>query len=990
MASKNADGTDVLSPTMTLRGRVRLMLLTAAVVAATFVATWSTTGFASGLGGAKQQVSTSTSQFTALASQQAATSTAQSTALSQQMPVDPQITMGKFSNGLRYYIRANKKPEKRAELRLVIKAGSILEDGDQQGMAHFVEHMAFNGTKNFPKHELIQFIESLGMRFGADLNAYTSFDETVYMLQVPTDRPEVMDKALLILEDWAHNVTFDQTEIDKERGVVMEEWRISRGAGARMTDKIFPIILKGSRYADRLPIGKPEIIQGGKPERLKKFHTDWYRPDLMAVVAVGDFDKAAIEKLITAHFASIPAAAKPRPRPDYDVPDHPGTVYAITSDKEMMTTGIGVTNLLPLREQGSVGVYRQQIVDRLFSGMLSARFSELAQKPDAPFIFASAGRGNFLGRTKETASLNAIVKEDGIERGLDALLGEAERVARFGFTATELDRQKQNVLRTYERYVAEKENTVASSRADEYVRHFLQNETLPSVDYEYALHKRFLPEIILAEINKLAGEWYSDRNRLVVITAPEKSGLPVPDEAKLAAVIKAVSTKELKPYVDSLTAAALIESIPEAGTIAKTMTKDAIGITEWELSNGVKVVLKPTTFKEDEILFRASSPGGTSLASDKDYIPASTATQVISAGGLGKFNAIDLRKVMTGKVASSRPFIGELEEGLNGSSSRKDLETMFQLIYLSFMQPRADPTAFTVEATQERSILANQSAIPEFAYFEALATARYQNHPRRRLSTAAMVDDWNLDKSLAFYKDRFADASDFTFVFVGSFDLATMKPLVERYLGALPSIHRKETWKDVGARTATGVIEKKVEKGIEPKSLNAIVFTGPFEHDQTNRVAIRAMAEVLQMRLLETIREELGGTYSISASRSYQKDPRPEYSIRIEFGCAPERADDLIKRVFQEIAKLKANGPTEKQVTDEKEALLREFETNSKLNNYLLNQIALRYQSGEDPAGFWKIPDYYKKIDGAMIQQAAKTYLNTNNYVRVTLLPQKK
>jgi zinc protease len=924
------------------------------------------------------------------APQQAATIPAQSPALTQQMPVDPQITMGKFGNGMRYYIRANKKPEKRAELRLVVKAGSILEDDDQQGMAHLVEHMAFNGTQHFPKHDLIEFIESLGMRFGADLNAYTSFDETVYILTVPTDKPETLDRALLILEDWAHNVSFDQKEIDQERGVVMEEWRLGRGAGSRMRDKEFPIMFKGSRYADRLPIGKPEIIQNGKAERLKKFYSDWYRPDLMAVVAVGDFDKAAIEKMVTAHFASIPAATKPRPRPTYDIPDHPGTVYAIATDKEATNTTVEVDNILPAREQGSVSDYRQRTVDRLFSGMLSGRFSELAQKADAPFIFAGGGRGSFLARTKESATLVALVKEDGIERGLDALLGEAERVSRFGFTATELDRQKQSVLVSYQRLATEKDNTLDANLAGEYIRNFLINEPLPSAEDEYALHQRFLPGITLDEINKLAKEWFSGGNRLVVVNAPEKSGLVIPDETKLAAVINAEAAKDLKPYVDTVGTAALLESIPAPGAIAKITTKEAAGITEWELSNGVKVVLKPTTFKADEILFRATSPGGTSLASDKDYIPASTATQVIAAGGVGKFNAIDLRKYMTGKIASASPFIGELEEGLSGSSSRKDMETMFQLIYLRFTQPRADATAFGVQATQVKTLLANQAAQPEYAFFEALTTTRYQNHIRRRLPTPASVEEWNLDKSLAFYKDRFADASDFTFVFVGSFDLATMKPLVERYLGALPSIHRKETWKDVGVRTPTGIVEKKVEKGVEPKSEAAIVFSGPFEWDQTNRVAIRAMSEVLQTRLLEIIREELGGTYSITASQGYQKIPNPVYSITIQFGCAPQRTDDLIKRVFEEIEKFKTNGPTEKQVTDEKEALLREFETNSKLNNFLLSQLTLKYQIGEDPAGLWKVPEYYQKIDAAMIQQAAKAYLNTNTFVKVTLFPEKK
>ena len=919
-----------------------------------------------------------------------ATSQAQVPRLTDPMPLDPQITLGKLANGLRYYVRANRKPEKRAELRLVIKAGSILEDDDQQGFAHFVEHMAFNGTRHFPKQDLISFIESLGMRFGADLNAYTSFDETVYMLQVPTDKPETMDRALLILEDWAHNVSFDPIEIDKERGVVMEEWRLGRGAGARVRDKLFPILFRGSRYAERLPIGKPEIIQGGKHELLKKFYADWYRPDLMAVVAVGDFDKATVEKLITAHFASIPAAARPRPRAEYGIPDRPQTVFATATDKETTTAGVEVDTLLPAREQGSVGVYRQKTVDRLFAGMLSARFSELAQKPDAPFIGAFVSRGSLLGRTRDEATLSALVKENGIERGLDALLVETERVARFGFTTTELDRQKQNVLRAYERNVAEKENRTSDSRADEYVRNFLENETLPTSDDEYALHKRFLPEITLAEINKLAREWFPDHNRAVVVTAPEKSGLMIPDQSRLAAVIKAATAKDLKPYVDTVAASVLLEPLTTAGTIAKTTTKEAIGITEWELSNGVRVVLKPTTFKDDEIMFRATSPGGTSLASDRDYIPASSAVQVVTAGGLGKFNAIELRKMLTGKVASAGPFIGELEEGLTGASSRKDLETMFQLIYLNFTQPRADAIAFGVQSAQAKTLLANQTLVPERAFFNMLTTTRFQNHLRRRLPTPETIDEWNLDKSLAFYKDRFADASDFTFVFVGSFDLMTMKPLVERYLGSLPSIRRKESWKDVGVRTATGVVERTVEKGIEPKSVSAIVFSGPFEYDQIHRVAIRAMSEVLQMRLLETIREELGGTYGINASPGYQRFPMPSYSITIQFGSAPDRANDLIKRVFEEIELLKANGPTEKQVNDEKEALLREFETNSKVNNYLLNQLTLKYQFGEDPAGIWKIPDYYGQIDRVMIQDAAKRYLDTSNYVKVTLFPEKK
>lgn len=948
---------------VTIRTRSKLMLLSAAVLVAT------------SLIGAQQPFSTTQTQ---------------PVSLTQPMPLDPAITIGQLPNGLRYYVRANGKPEKRAELRLVVKAGSILEDDDQQGLAHFLEHMAFNGTAHFPKNELVSFIESLGMRFGADVNAYTSFDETVYMLQVPTDRPDALDKSFLILEDWARNVSLENSEIDKERGVVTEEWRLRRGAGARMQDKLLPVLLGSSRYAERIPIGKPEIIKSFRPERLRQFYTDWYRPDLMAVVAVGDFDKTAVENLIKAHFAPIPAASSPRPRPIYDVPDRPSTVYAVMTDKEMTSTGVQIETLMPARTQGTVGVYREEIVDRLFSGMLSARFAEMAQKPDAPFLAAGAGRGAFIARTKDEASLSARVKDDAIERGLGALLAETERVSRFGFTATELDRQKQNTLRGYERARVEKDNRDSDSRADEYVRNFLAQEPLPTIDEEYALHQRLLPQVTLDEINKRASEWFPDRNRLVVVTAPERNGLVIPDEAKLAAVIRASSDTKLDAYVDSVGNAALLDAIPAPGSIVKTATKEAIGITEWELSNGVKVVLKPTTFKEDEILFRATSPGGTSLASDQDYMAASTATQVLGASGLGKFNAIDLGKALTGKVASASPFIGELEEGINGGSARRDLETMFQLIYLRFTQPRADATAFGVQTARMKSLLANQSASPDYAFAMALSTTMSQNHFRARPLTPALVDEWNLEKSLAFYKERFADASDFTFVFVGSFDLPTIKPLVERYLGALPSLRRKETWKDVGLRTPSGSIAKRVEKGIEPKSQAAIVFTGPFVYDEAHRLAIRAMAHVLQSRLLQTIREDLGGTYSISATQNVQRHPNPEYSITIRFGSDPQRMDDLIQRVFNEIEQFKFSGPSDKSVTDEKEGLLREFETNSKQNNYLASQLMSRYQYGEDAAGIWNIPEQYKKVNAAMIQEAAKTYLNMNNRVQVTLVPEKK
>jgi zinc protease len=904
------------------------------------------------------------------------------------IPVDPQITTGRFANGLRYYVRYNKKPEKRAELRLVVNAGSILEERDQSGLAHFVEHMAFNGTKNFPKQETVKFLESIGMRFGPSVNAFTSFDETVYMLEVPTDKPDVLDKAFLILEDWAHNVSFDPAEIDKERGVITEEWRLRRGAGARMQDKQFPILLKGSRYAERLPIGDMEVIQSFKHDRLKKFYTDWYRPELMGVVAVGDFDKAAIETLIKNHFEAIPKSTATKLRPSYDVPDHPGTLYAIATDKEASNTSVAVYSKMPVRDQTTVGSYRRQIVERLFAGMLSTRFSEMAQKPDAPFLGAGAGRGQFV-RTKEISTLSAGVKEDGIERGLEALFTEAERVVRFGFTDTELDRQKRNIMRGLERAVAEKENQTSAPLADEYTRNFTDREPIPGIEYEAALHARFLPDITLAEVNALAKDWVPDRNRVVLVNAPEKPGLTVPDEAKLSAVIASAVRKDLNAYVDTVGTQPLLDPLPAPGAVTKTNVKEAYGITEWELANGVKVVLKPTTFKEDEVLFRAFSPGGTSLASDADFVAASTAAQVISRSGLAKFSTVELQKMLTGKVASARPFIGETDEGLQGSASRKDLETMFQLIYLTFTQPRADPSMFNVITTATKSGLANQKASPDFAFAEALNDILSQKHPRARMMSLEMVDEMNLDKSLAFYKDRFSDASDFTFVFVGSFTPETLKPLVERYLGALPATHRQETWKDVGIKRPTGVIEKRVDKGLEPKSRAQMVFSGPFQYEQVQRVAIRAMADALEIRLRESLREDLGGTYSVSVSAGYTKVPREEYTVTIGFGCSPDRTEELVKNVFKEIEQFKNAGPTDKQVADVKETFLREQETNMKQNGYLLTQIAFRYEYPEDLASLFNLADFYNKIDAATIRDAARRYLNTDNFVKVTLFPEK-
>ena len=716
-------------------------------------------------------------------------------------------------------------------------------------------------------------------------------------------------------------------------------------------------------------------------------YADWYRPDLMAVVAVGDFDTSTIEAQIRSHFSSIPEASSPKPRPAYAVPDQPGTVYSVITDPEATNTRISVSSKMAARPMVTVGDYRQHMVERLFSSMLSVRLNEIAQAPNAPFLAARTGRGSLV-RAEEATTLDALVADGGVERGLAALLAEVDRVARFGFTATELDREKLNLQRGLRRAVNEKDKSPSGPLADEFVRNFTQAEPIPGIVYEFGLNQRFLPEITLAEVNSLAEDWMPDRNRLVAITAPESDRPSLPSEATLAAVIDTVDSAELTAYVDTVSTQPLLARLPSAGTIATTSTNEALGITEWRLSNGVRVVLKPTMFQQDEILFRAMSPGGTSLASDRDFIPASTATAVIAQGGLGELSLVDLDKVLAGTTAFVRADIGETEEGLVGGATRTDLETMFQLVYLTFTAPRADPVAFRVLSDQLTVTLANREATPDTVFGEALDAALSQNHLRAQPLTPARLNQMNLDASLAFYKDRFADASDFTFVFVGSFDLATLKPLVERYVASLPALHRSETPKDVGMDPPEGVVEREVRSGLEPRSQVSVVFSGEFENDELNRVVARAMAESLAGNLQRTLREDLGGTYGVSVRPTFTQRPTEEYRLTINFASDPARTDSLVRAAFQVIDQFKRNGPSAGQVRDARAALMRDFETNSRQNTYLLNRIAYKYEHDEDVTDIFNMRPFYDQLTAPMLRDAARAYLNTERYVEVTLLPE--
>lgn len=907
--------------------------------------------------------------------------------LTDTLSLDPHVTISKLPNGLTYYIRANKKPENRAELRLAVNVGSVLEDEKQRGLAHVVEHMAFNGTTHFAKQDLVKYLESIGMKFGADLNAYTSFDETVYMLTVPTDTGRALEQGVQILEDWAHGQTFDSQEIDKERGVVIEEWRLGQGAEERLRARYFPVLFANSRYAERMPIGTRQNLDTFSHQDLVRFYRQWYRPELMAVIAVGDFDKIKVEEMIKARFGNL-VSADTTSRTMFPVPDHDSTMITIATDKEATVASVNIYNKLPVRSQKTVSDYRLMLAQQLFMHMLNERLHELTQQPNPPFIGASGGEGSLI-RTKEAFVLSAETKDDGLLRGLESILTETARVQRFGFTSTELEREKQNVLRGYEQANAEREKTESSDYAAEYVSSFLEGDPIPGIETEYDLVKKLLPQIPVPMVNEFAKEWLTDRNRVVVVQAPEKPSVKVPSIPQIQDVFALVRAKNIKAYDDRVADTSLIPTLPRPGRILSETRDTATNVTAWKLSNGVRVLLKPTDFQADQVLVRGYSPGGTSLVADKDYVSALLATTLVGLSGLGQLDAIQLNKTLAGKAAQVFPFIDDRREGFSAQASPKDIETMFQLIYLTATAPRRDTASFQSLHTRLAAVLENQSASPEAAFRDTVEVTLAQHHFRARPFTMKLLAEASLDRALAVYQDRFADASDFTFVIVGNFTPDSIRPLVQRYLGGLPAAHRKESPRDVGVRPPKGVIDRIVRKGVEPKSTTEIVFTGPMIYTTENRLALSLMADIFEIRLRNILREDMGGTYGVDIGATTSRYPTPNYAVSISFGANPARLDSLTGAVFQQIALLKSKGVSAEEIAKAKETQRRGWETNVKRNEYWVGVISSRDEAGEPLAAIMTFPQRLNRITAAQIDNAARVFLNEKNFVRVSLRPER-
>jgi len=906
------------------------------------------------------------------------------------LPQDPAVITGTLPNGLRYYIRHNEKPKDRVEFRMVVNAGSILENDSQQGLAHFCEHMAFNGSKHFTKNQLVDFLEETGMRFGADLNAYTSFDETVYQFQIPSDRQGLLDSAFLILEDWSHNLLFNHEEIDKERGVIREEWRLGLGAQDRMQKKYFPVLFRGSRYAERLPIGKMDIVMHCPYDTLISFYHDWYRPDLQAVIVVGDIDPAYAEKAIREHFTPIPNPSPERPRKMYGLPDNDQPILAVATDKEATNNQVAVfwkhnkSHLITRRD------YRKDLMHSLIAGMLNDRLSEISRKPDAPFMYAGCAYGGFLVRTKDAWQCFAIPKTNKIKESLARILEENMRAKKYGFTEGELQRQKATLLSNYENMLKEKDKTNSSSYVDEYVRNFLEQEAFPGIENEYKMVKEMLPGITLSSLNRMMDMMLTGRNTEILVTGPDKEDNIVPDTTQLLQVYKTALAAPLTPYVDKAVTGKLVtDPLPGAEIVSRKEDK-TFGFTEITLANGVTVVMKPTTFKNDEILMNSYNFGGSSLVpSDKAFM-ANMTPSVIQQCGIGKLSATDLQKYLSGKKVKVSPAINELYEGISGSSTQKDLETMLQLTYLYFTHPRKDEEAFQAFKSQLSNQIRYLRSNPQVVFVDTLFKLATGNDPRyARVPTEQQVNDLNLDEILNFYKERFADADGFRFYFVGSFSTDSLIPLVQKYLGSLPDIHREDMWRDVSPKFPDGITKAEVHKGTEPKSMVAILMEDKFDWNIKDRIIYKFVTNILNIRLRETMRESESKTYGVGVQQGATKLPKPQYTLLVNWGCSPENVDGLITTAFSIMKAMQDSLPSTENMEKSRETLLRGLETDNEQNSYWLDKLMHSSINGDKLLTKEEISKVIEGVTPEEVQNAARKYFTENHYLQVVLKPEK-
>lgn len=909
------------------------------------------------------------------------------------LPVDKNVRIGQLDNGLTYYIRHNKLPENRAEFYIAQKVGSILEEPQQRGLAHFLEHMAFNGTKNFPGDDkglgVIPWCETVGIKFGTNLNAYTSIDETVYNISnAPIDRTGVLDSCLLILHDWSNYILLKDDEIDKERGVIREEWRSRNSGMLRVYTDLLPTIYQGDKYADCMPIGSIDVINNFPYKDIRDYYHKWYRPDLQGIVIVGDIDVDTVEAKLKAVFADVQKPVNPAERTYYPVTDNKEPIVAIGTDKEVDDPSIEIyfkQDATPDSEKNNVGYLASQYMTSMISSMLNARLSELVQSANPPFTRASSYYSDFfVAKTKEAFALSASSKADGIETALKTLLQETERARRFGFTESEYARARANYLQSLESAYNEREKTKHGSYVREYVQNFLNGEPIPGIEAEYAMMNQLAPNIPLQAMNMVMQQLVPDSNQVVIIAGPAKEGLKYPTKEEVINLLKGMKDLDLQAYVDKVSDEPLMKEAPKGGKIISEKEGDIYGSTTLVLSNGVTVYVKKTDFKADEIRMKGTSLGGKSIFPDKDALNFAVMDNVIAVGGLGNFSQVDLTKVLAGKKVSVNAGLGATTENVFGTCSPKDFETMMQLTYLTFTTPRKDAEAFESFKNRMKAQLESAQANPLSSINDSLQKAMYNNHPRVVMMKPEMVDQIDYDRILEMYNDRFKDASDFTFYFVGNIDLETAKPLIAEYLGALPAINRKETFKDTKMSIRKGVYKNEYAKEQQtPTATIVFLYSGKAPYTLKNDILLSFATQVLDMVYTEEVREKEGGTYGVNCFGDLQKYPKEQLLLQIVFQTDPAKKDKLAGIVVDELKKLAAEGPSDVHLQKVKEYMLKKYADNQKENGYWMNNLNDYFYYGMDMTEGYT--DIVNSITAKDIQKFVSDLLKQGNEIEVTM-----
>ncbi|MFN4285938.1 MAG: M16 family metallopeptidase [Lacibacter sp.] len=909
------------------------------------------------------------------------------------IPFDSKVVTGKLENGLTYYIRTNKKPARRVELRLVVNAGSILEDPDQLGLAHMTEHMAFNGTKNFKKNDIVSYLQEIGVGFGNDLNAYTSFDETVYILPIPTEKKGNLEKGFQILEDWAHQITFNDEDIDEERPIILEESRLGKGASERMFRKILPGLFAGSRYADRLPIGKDSIIRTFPHDAIRRFYRDWYRPNLMAVIVVGDIAVADAEALIRKHFSGLKNPAGQRERFYAEVPPYTNNEVMIVTDAEATGKTVSI-NYPAFREAPprTLEEYRTSIVRRLFTRMFNQRLQELTQQAIPPFNGAGSSFGSYA-RGYNAFSLFANAGTGDIRKAMQALLEETERVKRFGFTTGELERTKKSLLNSYETYYNNRDKIESEDFVDAYVAHFLKGDPIPGIEWEFQQLKELLPQITLDEVNRVVQQTIGagNENRFTYINAPDpQPGETLPAVAELKNLFADVLTASLQPYQDKAVANSLLQQLPAKGRIVKTKKDPKLGTTTWTLSNGITVEWKATSFKDDEILLAAIRPGGKNLYSLADKYNAEYAVPVVQAMGVGTFSPTDLRKALAGKTVSVNPYMSATTDGIRGNAAKKDLETLFQLMWLYMNEPRIDTALFRSYVQRNKSQFAMASANPQFAFIDTMYQTLYDGNPLApvALPKPAYFDQINLERAVAIYRERFGNAVGLHVVLVGTLDEAVLRPLVEQYLAGLPVSGKKMKAVDNKVRPISGRKELLVKKGKDEKSLILQFHTGEVTYSPELELQAEAAVEILNIRIIEELREKLGGIYGGGMFGSIEAEPYGNYTFVLQLPSGPEKVDTLIKSVAAEINQMATEGPSQKNLDKVKEQWREQHKIRLEQNEAWLNALVQRFYPGKDIKYFTNYETYVNKLSVQDVQRVAARLLQGPNVFTAVQMPE--